>query len=769
MRQEEVNMENNSQDRPVPPNGQKLKLEDITAKLVKENGRLLASIMEDYAYMVDDGATRNFLIGAVAAEDEGKTFLKGVSGYGLQEEWEAFQKNALHDFAVSYCEKNGLAWTEGEEPEEYVMPEEVRKELQGLPNCLIVFYYRDGKYKFVLITDRFCEVLHLTQETVLESFSRANTEFFHPDDLTALRSRLIELVRQPGTLFPFRLRFLVEGKYRWLGGNMVGRALPDGGTLIYVSSVDITQEKEKQAQSETKDLLMSQVLDTTENCMFWKDTERRFVGVNRAFLDFYGFPSEDVLIGKTDEDMGWHTNPDPFRNDEMRVLHGERTYMVHGTCMVHGEERDILATKNPAYDGDKIIGLVGSFIDVTEQYRQQRQVSEFSRDLEVSLDKERQTNQEINQFLSRLSHELRTPMNAVIGLSNLGLEQQDLESMREYLEKIRVSGKYLLQIINEVLEINKSESGEEKLNLSCTSLKEVMGDLHTILDPLVREKGITLTLDDSAIEYDCVSCDRTKLEQILINLLNNAVKFTESGGRIALHTKQKKDGNTVEMVFTIEDNGCGISEEFLPHLFRPFAQENRSPYGYGSGTGLGLAISRTFARMMGGDITARSRIGEGSVFEVTVRLPLCADPVPEPLPVETERTSYPELQGLRVLLAEDNVINREVAHKFLTRVGIDADTAEDGRKVVEIFEASAEGTYDLILMDLQMPFMDGFEAAQAIRALPREDAARVPIIAVSADVFEQSILHAQECGMNGYITKPLEMERLYQEILRHIR
>ena len=154
---------------------------------------------------------------------------------------------------------------------------------------------------------------------------------------------------------------------------------------------------------------------------------------------------------------------------------------------------------------------------------------------------------------------------------------------------------------------------------------------------------------------------------------------------------------------------------------------------------------------------------------MTVRLPLCADPVPEPLPVETERTSYPELQGLRVLLAEDNVINREVAYKFLTRVGIDADTAEDGQKVVEVFEASAEGTYDLILMDLQMPYMDGFEAAQAIRVLPREDAARVPIIAVSADVFEQSILHAQECGMNGYITKPLEMERLYKEILRHIR
>lgn len=649
----------------------------------------------------------------------------------------------------------------------YHMPDPVRAELQRLPQCMAVFYYRDGEYQFLLCTDHFCQVLNLSRETAEEYFYAHSDDFFYPDDVPAMRSKLVELVRNPGVIYPFRIRLSCAGGYKWFNGNMKGVALEDGGTLIYASTIDITDDHNRHRKDKVKDILMSRVLDTTQNCMFWKDTERRFVGVNQAFLDFYGFPSEDVLVGKTDEDMGWHLDPEPFKQDELRVLQGESTYMVHGHCLVHGENRDILASKTPAWDGDEIIGFVGSFMDVTDSYRQQQQIRDLSRELEASLDKERQLNVEMNHFLSRLSHELRTPMNAVIGLSTLGMEQDSLEGALNYLDKIRTSGHYLLQIINEVLEMNKVEAGDIQLNIESASLHDIIKDIHTIIDPLAAEKGISLTLDPEGLDYDRVLCDKMRVEQILVNLLQNAVKFTERGGRVSLKCYQHEQKGIADTFFTVEDNGCGISPQFLPKMFRPFAQENKNPSKYGSGTGLGLTISRTFARMMDGDITVESRDGEGSVFRVLVRLEVCDED--EGAADGGAAVCYDALAGKKILLAEDNLINQEVALGILARVGIHADLAGDGADVLEKFAASPPFFYDAVLMDIQMPRMTGFEAAEAIRSLEREDAKTVPVIAMSADIFEQSVNRATEAGMSGYLTKPLDMDVLYRELLRQLR
>ena len=651
--------------------------------------------------------------------------------------------------------------------QKYQMPDQIRAELQQLPLCLAVYYYKEGDYQFVMCSDQFCRALELDQDMIEEYLLNHTDVFFHPDDRTTLRSRVIEMARYPNTVYPFRMRLAVRGVYKWFNGNMQGKLLEDGGLLVYVCTMDITEDHNRHRRDKVKDILMSRVLDTTQNCMFWKDTERRFVGVNQAFLDFYGFPSEDVLVGKTDEDMGWHLDPEPFRQDELRVLQGESTYMVHGKCLVHGENRDILASKTPAWDGDEIIGFVGSFIDVTESYRQQQQIQQLSRELELSLDKERQLNVEMNQFLSRLSHELRTPMNAVIGLSTLGMEQDSLESARNYLDKIRVSGNYLLQIINEVLEMNKVEAGDIKLNPEPTSLHEIFREIHTIMDPLAAEKGISLELSPEGIQHDLVLCDKMRVEQILVNLLNNAVKFTERGGRVSLRTYQHLEKGIADTFFTVEDNGCGISPLFLPKLFRPFAQENKNPSKYGSGTGLGLTISRTFARMMDGDITVESRDGEGSIFRVLVRLEVCSE-ADAYTPAGTS-VSYEALDGLRVLLAEDNLINQEVALGILARVGVRADLVSDGVSAVHLISNSPPGFYDAVLMDIQMPYMNGFEATKKIREIDREDTRTIPIIAMSADIFEQSVNRAAESGMTGYLTKPLDMDVLYRELLRQIR
>ena len=274
----------------------------------------------------------------------------------------------------------------------YVMAEEIRSEMEHIPNCTVIFYVREGKYELVMITDRFLEVLHLKRDTFEDYFFSNLAVFFHPDDRISLESKLYEMLRAPGTLYPFRMRLNVNGEYRWFRGNMEAREADDGGKLIYVTTMDITEDHNRHARDKVRDILLAKVLDTTQTCMFWKDTERRFVGVNQAFLDFYGFPSEDVLIGKTDEDMGWHDDPEPFREDEERVLKGASVRLVRGTCRVHGENRDIFATKAPAYDGDTIIGLVGTFLDATETLAQQRKIEELSKELARSLEKEKQVN-----------------------------------------------------------------------------------------------------------------------------------------------------------------------------------------------------------------------------------------------------------------------------------------------------------------------------------------------------------------------------------------
>ena len=463
----------------------------------------------------------------------------------------------------------------------YYIADEVRREMACLPQCFVILQYIDGHFDLVLATDRVYSLLGISKEMLRERYRNHFWQFFHPDDMPALRSKLREIFGHLDTVYPFRVRVKVQESYRWLRGNMQGRRLEDGTLLLYAAMMDVTEDHNRHQREKRNDLLMSRVLDTTPNCMFWKDTHRRFVGVNQAFLDFYGFPSEDVLIGKTDEDMGWHEDPEPFRQDELRVLQGHSTHMVHGTCLVHGETRDILATKAPVYDGDRIIGLVGSFIDATDRYERERKIEKLSKDLEKSLDQEKQLNAVMNKFLSRLSHELRTPMNAVIGLSALGLEQDTVAGARTYLDKIQTSGKYLLRIINEVLEINKIESGDYQLYPEETSVGDIYDAVAVIIRPLADSKQIELVLDRSGIEEDCgrVFCDKIRVQQILINLLNNAVKFTNPGGRVSLSASvlPAAPGEIPLTVFTVTDTGCGIHPDFMPRLFSPFAQENRDP------------------------------------------------------------------------------------------------------------------------------------------------------------------------------------------------
>ena len=476
-------------------------------------------------------------------------------------------------------------------------------------------------------------------------------------------------------------------------------------------------------------------------------------------------------MGKTDEEMKWHPDPGSFMDDEQSVLNGESTYLVHGKCRCRGEVRDILSSMSPIYRNGKIIGLVGSFVDVTERYRQDRKISALNDQLNTALERERISARAINEFLSRMSYEIRTPMNAVIGLSHLAMDKTEENPTRDYLEKIAVSGEYLLGILNDVLDLRKIEGGDITLMPSRCSIHEILNTAGTLTQPLAKSGNVTFTISEEGIRNRYGICDQKRVEQILINLLSNAVKFTDPGGRVELSVKQEFLSDRMRVTFVVKDTGCGMSPEFLVRLFEPFSQENRDPGRYGAGTGLGLAIARRFARLMGGDIIADSREGIGSTFEASVMFGLCSQEEIEQTRKEEQsvQESDTALKGKKVLIAEDNELNIEVATAILEQINIQVETAANGREALDKFNQSQAGDYAAILMDLQMPVMDGYEATQQIRSMNRADASEVPIIAMSADVLEESVRKAMGKGMDGYISKPINHDQLFRTLKKLIR
>jgi len=925
---------------------------------------------------------------------------------------------------------------------------------------------------------------------------------------------------------------------------------------------------------QVKPELLQQILNSTSTTIFWKDTERRFLGVNQAFLDYYGFPSQEVLLGKTDEEVGWHSDPDPFKNDEWRVIHeGISTHLVHGKCMAKGEERDILASKSPLYENGKIVGLVGSFIDVTNYFRQQDEISRLNRKLngipggiaiykryfgklqcvsanacladmlgtqldalndksmeelmreymevgeserffrecpvlngknrraegtylfhnkkkdvplwlhltcqlvrelndeefiycvysnvdkliqyrgelnenrqraerlyaralsllgegeeqnivarghynltknrvldyktfidkayqigpttsydeafagmmklsylpsdqeallrtlnrtnvlqafeqgethlvvtyrrllrksepmwislalqtfqdpktgdvegvsyardvtentlrkavvdnlsvlgldeigfiyknsdfwrcyqypnkqqrdivlksnkgdwqsevvryvkeEVAaeqrdqiqkilslpnilkeLEKQRvytvtntsrmkdgssrqklmqffylgsakeiifysmnditqqfskenaqisdlaiaklqadKANEAKSAFLSSMSHDLRTPLNGIIGYTALAVQEQDAAKKQDFLHKIQISGNLLLDMVNDTLDLSRIESGKLVLNPEAVDGKRYWEEIVTAMEPSATVKNIKLVRDTSKWPEQIIMVDRVQVKKILLNIISNAIKYTPKGGKVWVNVEALEPsvgGYTRRL--TVEDTGIGMSKEFMERMFEPFSQEHRSELPNVTGTGLGLSIVKKVVDFMGGKIAVKSELHKGTKF--VVDLPLRAwDKTGNVEKHEAARTKAVNatLANHRILLFEDNYLNAEIAQLLLKNKKIDVELARDGREGLAKFSASAPGYYDLILMDIQMPVLDGLQATKAIRKLARPDAQAIPILAMSADAFEETIQAAKQAGMNGYVTKPIVPATLYQTIYEHL-
>ncbi len=397
--------------------------------------------------------------------------------------------------------------------------------------------------------------------------------------------------------------------------------------------------------------------------------------------------------------------------------------------------------------------------------------AQTSRRLIASAEEARSANRAKSQFLSQMSHEIRTPMNAIIGLDSIALREGDLPPRtREALEMIGSSARHLLSLINDILDMSRIESGRMTLREDRFSFRDFMEQICVIVGGQCEDKGLRFVCNRVEPLDECFVGDDLKLKQVLINILGNSVKFTEAPGVITLTVAQtdRADGRAA-LRFTMEDTGIGMDKEFIPRLFEAFSQEDTSNTNQYGGSGLGMAITRSIVEMMGGEIGVESEKGLGTTFTVTVALGRVAGDTPPEAPAQAaEVPAGASFEGRHVLIAEDQPLNAEVLTDLLEMEDVTCEWAENGQKAVEMFEQSAAGHFDAILMDMRMPVMDGLTAAREIRKLSRPDAATIPIVALTANAFEEDVRQCLEAGMNAHLSKPVDIDKLKETLGRLI-
>ena len=407
--------------------------------------------------------------------------------------------------------------------------------------------------------------------------------------------------------------------------------------------------------------------------------------------------------------------------------------------------------------------LNGYHQDITETMVTRKKQEQSIMEL---LERVRQANSAKSEFLSHMSHDLRTPINGILGmLAILEKSQDDPERQRDCRKKIRVSAEHLLSLVNDVLQVSRLESGrpaavEEPFDL-CAVLEECV----TVLSPLAEERTVRLELETNGLRHTRAVGNPLHFKQILMSVIDNALKYNRPNGSVSVRVEETafREG-TASCRFVIEDTGIGIGEDFKAHIFEPFTQEHQGARTDYTGAGLGMSIVKKLVDQMRGTVTVDSRLGRGSVVQII--LPVRVDEMQSGQAAEEARDVQGGIAGMQVLLVEDNQINCEIVEYLLKDAGAEVATAKDGKAAVEAFEASAPGTFDCILMDLMMPVMSGYEAARVIRGLKRPDAGTVPIIALSANAFEEDVALAKDAGMNEHLAKPVDIRRMIQVMNR---
>jgi signal transduction histidine kinase/CheY-like chemotaxis protein/HAMP domain-containing protein len=524
------------------------------------------------------------------------------------------------------------------------------------------------------------------------------------------------------------------------------------------------------------DDMADSIVDSVKSPLSIIDMNRRIIYMNDYGLAFVRKTLEEVVGGLYGDSSIYPADSvycpvaalETGREAEVYFIEEDGRYVKGAASYLYGK------------DGEKI-GYIIVTADVTEMVlermaveNQRNELRQTQEELEQAVADANAANEHKGEFLARMSHEIRTPMNAIIGITEIVQRKlNELSGLTEgvaevqgHMSKIKVSSQHLLGLLNDVLDISKIEAGKIELSEEEMDLGKLASTVIVIIKPRCEEKGINFItkIDEFSTNY---LGDDLRLRQVLINLLGNAVKFTPAGGtaELCVQCAERAAGRT-RVEFAVRDTGIGIAPEALDDIFKAFEQGGNTISRQYGGTGLGLAISRRIVQLFGGDITVKSRVGEGSEFSFSLWLrdaEASADDAAEAADAENI------FAGRRMLLVDDVDINRLIVISMLETTGMEIDEADDGLVAVRKFEESAENTYDIVLMDIQMPQMDGYEAAAAIRALKREDARTTPIVAITANAFKEDIDKALQHGMNAHIAKPIEMDKLMEIMFRLIK
>lgn len=418
----------------------------------------------------------------------------------------------------------------------------------------------------------------------------------------------------------------------------------------------------------------------------------------------------------------------------------------------------------PLYDSGNYIGNI-CILDVPpqllENHEEKQNLIELGRVIQGQLSQQQHdiASKAKSEFLSRMSHEIRTPMNGIIGMTAIALQRdQAPERVMDCLQKIRSSSNYLLGLINDILDMSKIESGKMKLNPINFNINEMLDTIQHLISPQATAKEVQF-IQHIELTHSWFQGDQVRISQVLINLLGNAVKFTPSKGRVILTVQETAaDGENIQIYFAVSDTGMGIAKEDQSRVFRSFEQVAKANSAKRQGTGLGLSISNRLVQMMGSNIQLSSELGEGSTFSFSISLTMGYQQE------EEQKEEIRLFDGFHVLVVEDNEINAEIAQCLLEERNFEVEWVCDGAKAVERIRSTPPGTYDVILMDIMMPVMDGLEATKTIRSMDREDCRSIPIIAMSANAFDDDLKKSVECGMNGHLSKPVDVDKLYQTL-----
>ena len=606
--------------------------------------------------------------------------------------------------------------------------------------------------------------LNITASVPTEEERRVSADFFNKEKAIA---RFQNGINEFSAEYRQRLN---NGRLYWLRATCWLECDKESGDLIshtYIHNIDLERKRELTAESvidEETDFVM--LLNTVSDMatLFrlrgnyqatdWKlDTEFPLDRVLSAETLRYIEPEDqaavsaffhrDILLDRLKkESVITLTYRQCFVNEAVRRKKIRAFYLdgIHEDIVI--ERRDIT--------------------DIYEEEQKQQRV------LQEALDEAQAANRAKSEFLSRMSHDLRTPMNVIIGLTSLAMDRDDQsEEMQEMLSDISDSSKYLLTLINDCLNLEKITSGKIELHPAPYPYSDFYNSTRAVIGPLCLQKNITLVLENKENEHPTILADRMRMEQIFYNLLSNAVKFTPSGGKIEFFVQEITIENGVNsFVCVVRDNGIGMSEEFQRHMFEAFTQESSNVTTEYQGSGLGLAIVKQLVGLMGAVMSVKSKLGEGTEFSIRFRFPI-AEAVGE---AEQKKTTIQtgQLRGKRVLLAEDHPLNTKIAVMLLEKAGVFVVAAENGQAALEMFESVSEQYFDAVLMDIRMPVMNGLDAAKAIRRLDRSDAKAVPIIAMTANAFDADVKESLRAGMNAHLSKPIEAEILYETLARLI-